>query len=195
MTTPKGFTLLETLVTLVIVSLIVSVLMQALGQALSMRERILRYQREARAAGLQQQWFRESISGAIADVPEALGAISGRRDRVEFASASPLGGPGLQKVRWSLEAENGGVALHYVDDITGDIVVVRGPLRDASFDYMDAQGAWRSEWTPGPEAHEVMPRLVRLRARGETTDIEWLAPVTVDPAPPPLVKVELTGGQ
>jgi prepilin-type N-terminal cleavage/methylation domain-containing protein len=184
MSSQKGFTLLETVVTLVIVSLIVAVLMQALGQALSMRSRILRYQRDSRIASLQQQWFRDSVEGAVVDAPEALGALSGRPERLEFVSAAPLGGPGVQKVRWSLDRVDGGVALHYTDRILGDIQVVPGPLQEATFDYMDAQGTWKAEWVPEPGAPEVMPRLVRLRARGATAAIEWLAPVHVDPVPP-----------
>ena len=54
----RGFTLLETVVTLVVVSMLVAMLMQALNQALSLRTRMLRVQAEARTAFLQEAWFR-----------------------------------------------------------------------------------------------------------------------------------------
>lgn len=148
----SGFSLLETIVTLVVVSLIVVVLMQALQQALSLRTRLLRHERETRMASLQEQWFRDSVSAAVADLPDAFGRMDGTATSLELVSAAPLSGRGLGRIRWTLQPVDGGYALSYGDSDWQQLQVIRGPLRDASFAYLDAQGKWQDEWKPGGEA-------------------------------------------
>jgi prepilin-type N-terminal cleavage/methylation domain-containing protein len=74
-----GFTLLETIVTLVIVSLMVALLMQALSQVLNLRQRVLRLQGEARIAALQERWFRESLQAPSPTCPTHSGSSGGSR--------------------------------------------------------------------------------------------------------------------
>ncbi|MFZ5657242.1 MAG: prepilin-type N-terminal cleavage/methylation domain-containing protein [Pseudomonadota bacterium] len=185
----RGFTLLEALVTLVIVSLIVATLMQALTQALSMRTALVRYQRETREAALQAMWFRDSVAGAVADLADAYGPLRGDAQRVSMPTLAPLGGRGLQRAEWRLEPVDGGGALVYRDARTGMIVVLAGPLREAAFAYLDADGEWRDTWDPEPE-DDALPRAVRLRASGPAREIDWIVPIIAAPRPPALLRPE-----
>lgn len=179
----RGFSLLEAIVTLVVVAMIVALLMQALSQSLNLRTRLLRHQGAALVAGLQEQWFRESVSAGVADLPDALGVPLGTPDALEMLTARSLDtGGSLQRIRWSLRAvPGGGSSLHYADATWDDLVVVDGPLHGAAFTYLDASGEWRDGWEPVPESEHVLPRMVRLRARTADGTLDWLVPVAADP--------------
>lgn len=173
----SGFTLLETIVTLVIVSLIVVVLMQALQQALGLRTRLLRFERETRMATLQEQWFRDSVSSAMVDLPDAFGIAQGDRDGFAMVVAAPLQGAGPARISWALRRDGDAQALVYAGAGTGPLQVVRG-LRDASFAYLDAGGRWHDAWKQEEKA--PLPRMVRLEAATASGRLLWLVPIAVD---------------
>lgn len=196
----QGFTLLEAIVTLVIASLIVVVLMQALQQSLALRTRLLRHERESRMATLQEAWFRDTVSAAVHDLPDAMGAFRGDPAGFGLVSAAPLGDQGIASVRWALEPVEGGAALVYSDPAWTRMPVLPGPLDDARFDYLDANGEWVDAWEPpepDPDAppgfHKdlvVLPRMVRLRARTRGGELTWLAPILAEPHPTMLLRPE-----
>ena len=180
-TRARGFTLLEALVTLVIVSLLVATLMQALSQSLDMRTRLIRLQRAARVDALQQAWFRQTLAGAVADLPDAGGGLKGTPAQLELLSLAPLEGDGLARVGWELRPGPEGWALVYRQDESAGLDVVAS-LREARFDYLQRDGSWTDRFSP-PEAEPdplsdeppppSLPRAVRLRGRTATRDIEW----------------------
>jgi general secretion pathway protein J len=188
-----GFSLLETIVTMVVVAMIITVLMQALSQSLDLRSRLLRHERAARVSNLQEQWFRESVAGAMADLPDAFGEMTGDARSMRFVSASPLGSAALAQVSWSLQPTQGGWALHYADADWSDLVIIAGPLQQASFAYLDAGGEWQEQWDPAEDAEQVLPRMVRLQATTATGDLLWLVPVFADPRPPSLLRPQDLG--
>lgn len=180
----RGFSLLEAIVTLVIVALIVTLLMQALGQSLDLRARLLRHQRLATVASLQEQWFRETVSSAMGDLSDGLGRMAGTTDRLELVTPGPLGDGGLQRVKWWLQPVEGGQALHYADSTWPDLVVVAGPLQEAGFTYLDGAQEWSDLWEPEAGAVEILPRMVRLQARTATGEMHWLVPIAANPRQP-----------
>lgn len=173
-----GFTLLETIVTLVIVSLIVVVLMQALQQALGLRTRLLRFERETRMATLQEQWFRDSVSAALIDLPDAWGPMRGNGDAFAMVTATPLQGAGPARIGWALRREGDTQALVYEGG--GEPMRVLGGLRDAAFSYLGADGRWRERWIPQTGEAPALPRMVRLAADTTTGQLLWLVPIAVD---------------
>ena len=179
----SGFTLLEAIVTLVIVSLLVTVLMQALSHALSLRTRLLRFQGEARVAYLQEAWFRETVAGAQLDLGDALGPLEGSSQSLAYATPAPLVANGMARVRWWVERGTQGESLHYADAATADLVIVAGPLEQASFSYLDRQGEWHREWQPEEDAEETMPQLIRFEARSQRGSLDWLVPLMADGRP------------
>lgn len=146
----RGFTLLESVVTLVIVSMLTAMLMQALTQSLDLRTRLLRVQGESREMLLQEAWFRESVAGAQPPTPrERSDAFEAGADGFSYVTAAPLMAQGAARVRWWLEDdEDGQLSLHYSDPVAGTWVVVPGPLREAEFAYL-AEGAdeWATHWS------------------------------------------------
>jgi prepilin-type N-terminal cleavage/methylation domain-containing protein len=201
-----GFTLLETIVTLVIVSLIVVVLMQALQQALGLRTRLLRHERETRTATLQEQWFRDSVAAAVADLPDALGQADGSATSLTLVSAAPLSAPGIARVDWSLRPVDGGYALDYAEAGGAPITVLPGPLAHAAFDYLDDEGHWSGEWKVQPEDVQApvndmapvelppqLPRMVRLQADTAGGHLLWLVPIVAEPRPPAILRPEEFG--
>ena len=183
-----GFTLLETVVTLVIVSLLIATLMQALSHALSLRTRVLRLQGEARTDFLQEAWFRETVATAQADLDDAMGALEGTPDSLSYATPMPLVARGMSRVRWWLDSDGAGTSLHYSDPDTQDLVLVRGPLREASFAYLDHDGQWHRDWKPDPESPQRLPRLVRFEALTPKGKLYWLVPLLADPIPIELMR-------
>ena len=183
-----GFTLLETVVTLVIVSLLVATLMQALSHSLNLRTRLLRLQGEARTDFLQEAWFRETVAAAQADLDDAMGGLEGAPDSFSYATPMPLVARGMSRVRWWLDAGTEGASLHYSDPETPDLVLVRGPLREASFAYLDHDGQWHEHWKPEPEDPERLPRLVRFEATTPKGRLYWLVPLLSDPMPLELMR-------
>lgn len=191
----SGFTLLEAIVTLVIVSLLVTVLMQALSHALSLRTRLLRFQGEARVDFLQEAWFRETVAGAQVDLGDALGGIEGTSQSLAYATPAPLVAEGMARVRWWIEpGAQGGESLHYADSAAADIVIVAGPLEQASFSYLDHQGEWHREWKPEKDAEETMPQLVRFEARSLRGTLYWLVPLVTDTRPPESFRLDVGDG-
>ncbi|UWX04301.1 type II secretion system protein [Pseudoxanthomonas sp. NC8] len=86
-----GFTLLETVVTLVIVAMLVSMLMQALNQSMQLRTRILRVQAQSRQMLLQEAWFRESVVAAQPPTLRGvLDAFDGAPQEISYVSGAPL---------------------------------------------------------------------------------------------------------
>ncbi|MGV8923868.1 MAG: PulJ/GspJ family protein [Thermomonas sp.] len=195
----RGFSLLEVLVTMVVVALIVTLLMQGLSQALNIRARLLHHQQQATLASLQERWFRDTVGSALADLPDAFGVMAGTRDSMAFATAGPLVGSGPQRVTWSLQPVPGGWSLKYSDPANGDMVVIKGPLAEASFAYLGTDSSqWSDRWDPeydqNPGADnddvQVLPRMVRLQAQGANGTLYWLVPIQVDAAMPRFLRPE-----
>ena len=185
----RGFSLLEAIVTLVVVSLIVTVLMQALAQSLDMRERLMRFQRQARTAALQEQWFRDTVASSLSDLPDALGHLRGDARRLEVLTPVPLLGEGMARVRWEVIDTDDGSALGYSGPGWFG-VVVPAPLQDARFAYMDREGVWRETWAPevpedaDPGAVPMLPKMVRFQASTTRGELVWLVPVRSNPYVP-----------
>jgi prepilin-type N-terminal cleavage/methylation domain-containing protein len=175
-----GFTLLEMIVTLVVVSLIVVVLMQALQQALGLRTRLLRFERETRMATLQEEWFRDSVSAAVVDLPDALGPMQGDAAAFAMVSAAPLQGAGPVRIGWALRRDGDGdaQALVYAGAGAAASLRVMGGLHDAAFSYLGADGRWRATWKQEDSA--PLPRMVRLEATTGAGRLLWLVPVASD---------------
>lgn len=175
-----GFTLLEMIVTLVIVSLLVVVLMQMLQQALGLRTRLLRFERETRMATLQEEWFRDSVSAAVVDLPDALGPMQGDAAAFAMVSAAPLQGSGPTRIGWMLRGEgnDGTQALVYAGTGAAASLRVMGGLQAAAFSYLGADGRWRATWKQEDSA--PLPRMVRLEATTGTGHLLWLVPIASD---------------
>lgn len=182
-----GFSLLEAIVTLVIFSLLVTVLMQSLQQALQVRERVFLHQQSSRVDLLQLQWFSDSLSSAITNPDTAADRMEGAPMSLRLVSQAPLDGSFAQPVEWSLRPVEGGRALYYSSATWPDLIVLQGPLRQATFEYLDGSGAWRTTWEPGTGEQVRLPRAIRLRAETENGSLDWWVALPVEKSPPTLL--------
>ena len=188
-----GFTLLEVLVTMVIMALLVTLLTQALQQSLRMRERMQQHQRSTRVESLQEQWFRDTVGSTVADLPDALGLFGGDAESIDLLTSAPLDAMGLQRIQWTLKSVDGGVALHYTGNSWPETVVIRGPLRDAKFHYLDEEGKWLQEWSPEAGDKFVLPRAVRFEAETDAGRLSWLVPIIVEREVPKFMRLKEMG--
>ncbi len=200
----RGFSLLEVLVTLVILSMIATVMMQSLSQVLDLRERMLRNERDARIAGLEERWFRESIGAAVADLPDGAGAFRGDARSMRFLGLDPLDGAGLAVVEWRIEAVPTGTQL---EQRQGRKAWRLQGVHDAKtgFRYLDAAGRWQSRWPPAAESdevpaasaslREVLPQAVAIGSgEGFSADgLLWVADIGASAGLPLPLRVRLEG--
>lgn len=162
----RGFTLMETLVMLVLVSFAVLLMFQMLGSYRIARERFVAQAGGVDRQGLFETWFADSVHGLRAmDVAPLQGAA----DRFAGTTLNPLlASPGAPvPVEWRLEdAAAGGVVLHYLEGGTERWAL---PLREtevARFVYVDASGATHEAWPPALGVQEALPAAVGLVREG-----------------------------
>ena len=112
--------------------------------------------------------------GQMADaLPDAFGRMEGEADSLALVTLQPVGTRGVARVRWWLEPVDGGHALHYADPEWEDMTVIPGPLDQARFQYLGADGVWTDRWQPGKDDPVVLPRMVRLSATTADGVLDW----------------------
>lgn len=184
----QGFSLLEALVTLVIVTMIMAVLTQALVHVLGIRSRLLSHEVGGRLAVLHEQWFRESVSAALADAEGGLGQFTGDESGFSFMSANALQSAAGAKVAWRLLESGAGQQLEYVEEENATVVIASG-LVEARFSYCDQNGRCHQRWPVAEIPGELLPRLVALHAGGDTPWVWWVA-ITASPRLPPTLEMD-----
>lgn len=201
----RGFSLLEALVTLVILSMIATVMMQSLSQVLDLRERVLRSERDARVAGLEERWFREIIAAAVADLPDGEGAFRGDADSLRFLGLESIDGGRHAVFEWQIDATVADPRLVFRH---GRSVwrFENVPFSSARFRFLDGAGRWQSQWPPAeptaPQATpdlgadpiaEVLPRAVALEMSGVLGEQLWLADIGAGAGLPLPLRVRMEG--
>jgi general secretion pathway protein J len=168
----RGFTLLETLVALVLIVMAVSLLMGALVQISQIQSRIeeLRGQRERLELGLT--WWRELISGLQPQGLLRSDTFHGDPQRLKGVSINPVGAdaPG-RATNFTLEIvaleDAREVALRYQPDGAKPIELLRLPGQRARFQYIEANGTTYDDWPPRGDQPPEIPVVVRLVLDGD----------------------------
>lgn len=186
----RGFSLLETLVSLVIVALIATVMMQSLFQVLGLRERVLRHEAEARQAALQQAWFRDSVAALVAEMPERQGGFRGDPEGWSGTSLAGPSGAGLRRIEWRLTGLPGRRVLQLSED-GGPALTIRAVGDRARMRYLGPDGAWQTAWPVTDAASEPLPRAVRLDDPDEGHGLLWWEPVLTGPGLPQPLRTAL----
>lgn len=189
----KGFTLLEALVTLVIVAMVATLLMQSLFQVLGLRERVLLNDRETRIAALQEAWFRDSVSGLIAELPGREGAFLGDADGWSALTLAGISSDGQIPVAWRIAGVPAQAFLE-IAEAGEQPVAVRTLSPAARFQYLDGAGVWRDMWPVGDRSDELLPRVIRLQDPDGRPAWIWQAPVAAGPGLPQPVRALLEPG-
>lgn len=191
-----GFTLLEVLVTMVIISMIAILLMQSLSQVLGLRERVLRSESEARIAALQEHWFRDSLSAAMADLPEGVAPFSGNSRAVRFLGLDPMLGGYFAVIEWQILDAAEGLELAYRQNSQPEAVVVLRGLTQAELRYQNREGRWFDTWPPRPletgsppPSSEALPRAIELVMSDDRQNRVWRVGVAAGPELPLPIRV------
>jgi len=186
----RGFSLLEALVTLVIIALVTTLLMQSLVYVLGMRERLLRYDQQARSSALYERWFRDTVLAAQGDLPEGIAPFKGDEEGVSFLSADALKRGGLAPVAWRVVREQGVTRMLYTEDGQSWPIALP-PFSTARFDFLDAQGKWHSSWPQESLPRQVLPRAVRLVTSVDAQEQMWIAVVAAGPDLPRVLQPDM----
>jgi hypothetical protein len=171
---PAGFTLMETLVMLVLVSFAVVLMFQMLGTYRIARERFVAQSGHVDRQALFDAWFADSVHGLFPDEDERF---QGDARRFAGTTLNPLyASPGAPvAVEWSLDRSvDGEWTIAYAEGGQPRWVLPVADARDARFVYLDAAGAEQERWPPPQGMQVALPgavALVRDTASGERARI------------------------
>lgn len=157
----RGFTLMETLVVLVLVSLTVLVMFQMLGSYGIARDRVAAQAGGIDRRALVEAWFTDSVRGLQAIERAPLeGADDGFSAITLNPVLAPAGSPTL--VEWRIADDAGERVLAYSED--GD-ERWRLPLREgdsARFVYFSREGRQAERWPPEAGMQDPLPGSIAL---------------------------------
>lgn len=158
----SGFTLMETLVMLVMVSLAVTLMFQMLGNYRIAKERVAGQAGAIDRRGLVQAWFVSSMQGLVADIDRG---VQGDGSQVAGLTLSPLvGSAGAPtEVTWSLADESGAQSIVYAE--SGQErwrLPLRPGMEPARFVYLDGLGEVHDQWPPAQGIQDTLPAAVGL---------------------------------
>lgn len=171
---PAGFTLMETLVMLVLVSFAVLLMFQMLGTYRIARERFIAQSGHVDRQALFDAWFADSVHGLY---PVEGEDFSGDGRRFAGTTLNPLyasaGAP--VAVEWSLDrAADGAWSVSYAEGGKARWILPMADATDVRFVYLDGAGAERERWPPPQGIQGGLPggiALVRDTAAGERARI------------------------
>lgn len=194
---PRGFTLVEMLVVLLIVGMAGSVLFEGAAQVMNVQARFESQLARLRGEALRADWLRQLVEGLQPDYPDGKGVFKG----------SPQGFSGLTNN--PLSADYGGLAafalvLKY-DQTRNETVLRYGAEKDAPelmrwvgdrgrLRYSDNKGELHDNWPPPTGFWPQLPTAIYVE--GWRDGAPWLAVATpYGPTLPPPRPIDLAGTQ
>lgn len=158
----RGFTLMETLVMLVLVSFSVLLMFQMLGSYRIARERVAAQSERIDRQVLFDAWFGDTVRGLYALKAEPL---RGESLRFSGLSMNPLmaspGAPTAFSWRLDFTAAHGWVAT-YSERGAVRWSLPLGNTREARFIYFDADGEEQDRWPPALGLQDELPQAIAL---------------------------------
>lgn len=188
-TTPKGFTLVEVLVALVITSLLISILMGLLFYVYraqtSLRAEIVEREFDLRT----RDWFSETLSGCLPAAGMSGNEFTGTRDEINCDTLTPLRPqriPAPQRITLAIRRNsNNQNELTYRqqgDNTSNSTPLILLPFGEAQFIYYDLHGEEKNEWPASSNNAETLPRRIRLVVKQSSKVVfDWLATPRADP--------------
>jgi type II secretory pathway pseudopilin PulG len=158
----RGFTLMETLVMLMLVSFAVLLMFQMLGSYRVARERVAAQAGEIDRRTLFDAWFLDSVRGLH---PLATRPFAGTATHFSGFSLNPLfaaaGAP--VALEWTLESGGDGQwTVTYSEDGKPRWSLPLADTREARFVYLDSAGEPQEHWPPDQGVQAGLPVSVAL---------------------------------
>ena len=177
-----GFTLMETLVMLMLVSMATTMMFQMLDSYRLAQERIAAQAGNQDRASLFESWFSDGVHGLSA-VPGQ--PFKGSRSQFEGVTLNPLfGSPGApSSIQWRLSSLADGGEIEYWEDGEERWTL---PLRDfdgARFVFFAQDGSQHEQWPPAKGLQEDLPAAIAFIRGGAPAERVRLAAVRGPLAP------------
>lgn len=170
-----GFTLMETLVMLMLVSMAATMMFQILDSYRIAQQRIAAQAGNQDRSSLFEAWLIDGVHGLLA-LPGK--PFTGSKSEFQGITLTPQFGPAgaPAAIRWQLRANADGGEVSYWED---GIARWTMPLRDfdgARFVYLDSEGAEHEQWPPAKGVEESLPSAVAfVRGAGQKQSIRLAA--------------------
>lgn len=178
-----GFTLLETLVVLVITALVSVVLVQGMGLVLSARTSVESKLVDADQFILQRNVLLDPLRGVVPDYPDRPNIFAGQLRTVHGFTVKPLqerlGSPVGFTMTMDYDSGADETFVTYREDRSSPLVIARWPGNVGGFYYRDRVGAWSEVWPPPGSADNPVPQtpwLIRIEM-GDGTPSSLIASV------------------
>lgn len=169
----RGFTLMETLVMLMLVSITALLMFQMLGSYRIARARFVAQSGEFDRQSLFDAWFADSVRGLHA-VPGQV--LQGTATSFSGVSLNPLFGPpgAPARVEWTLQRTPAGDwTIRYVEDGTERWTLPLADAGQARFAYLDGDGKVGDVWPPASGMQDALPVSVALlRGDGDASRVQ-----------------------
>lgn len=151
-----GFTLMETLVMLVLVSMAATMMFQMLNSYRIAQQRVAAQAGQLDRTTLFEAWLVDGVRGLRAEPGQPF---AGSRSGFEGVTLNPLFGSGgaPSGIKWELRPTSGGGEIAYAEAGQDRWSM---PLRDfegARFVYFDREGKQHDQWPPAKGLQESLP--------------------------------------
>ncbi len=177
-----AFTLVEMLVVLVLMGLIISILFQGLSLTGKVNERLVPKLQQQQLTLLQQQWFRETVSGLVAGFSpneKFAGNNQGFRGLSVNSLAAEVSAPAT--INWSITSFKSGLELSYRQNSDTQWQIQSFPLDSSpEFSYLSQNGQWLSKWTvstKNTQAANQLPEAIAFHFKRDQQEHWWIAPI------------------
>jgi prepilin-type N-terminal cleavage/methylation domain-containing protein len=172
---PKGFTLLEMLITLMIVSLVAGIVWQAMGQLVRVERLLEQGQMQSLAQAVRAEWVRSALASLLPGSPKTHDRFQGSATALRGISAEapvwPAPGLALLQLRLQYDPAGNTTALQIQGEVSpaGNATdryttLLSWPGREGKFSYLDEKNQWQDAWPPAGLGKPVaaLPRAVSL---------------------------------
>jgi prepilin-type N-terminal cleavage/methylation domain-containing protein len=195
----SGFTLIETLVVLIIVALVSAILFSSYQRILDIRVRLAAFLDGTDAPTLVAGWFRSSVEGLLPDQKNGTDVFAGTPRRFVGLSTAPIDGtPGVPiRIAWELvyDAASARTALTYRDGDAAPLTVASWPGERGGLSYCGPRLTCSDSWPPSSESGDAtggatasqLPALIVLQAVRGIDD--WPIAAAPQSARDPLPKI------
>lgn len=162
---PRGFTLLEMLVVLILTGMISTLLFQALQQVFRLETHFGRELFISQEGEMYTEWFRQTVNGLVPDHPSGRNRFAGNGREIAGLTISPIDTMtgSLVPFAWHLrfDAGSGRTQLRYG---TGEkaMVVMEWPGNSGRFVFYDGKDQAHDSWPPALGKWPQLPKAVFL---------------------------------